>query len=257
MYICPSICLLKCLTGYIFLSHKKYNLFLVTVATFTKASEPITSAIVAVAYGVDTVSLDEGISLLGIVSGVLISTLGSYLVQSQNTSTYIESTSPSIVSSLSSCCIVMVSNLCFSFRGVHQKLLRSTNSGSSQMMDDVNLQFRIQCISKCIVKIYLLFNCAMNVAIIIIYCYRFALHVASLFAQNIFFFAVVAPRRNYTFLKIGALIFFFPSLMFDVPGIIRSIWRAAISEEGLIFNRALTQYVGLSLVNGFAFVSYK
>ncbi len=45
--------------------------------------------------------------------------------------------------------------------------------------------------------------------------------------------------------------------MFDVPGIIRSIWRAAISEEGLIFNRALTHYVGLSLVNGFAFVTYK
>jgi hypothetical protein len=113
-----------------------------------KASEPITSAIVAVAFGVDTVSLNEGISLLGIVSGVLVSTLGSYLVQSTKSSSFPKSTSPLITSPLYSCLIVMVSNLCFSFRGVHQKLLRSTNSGSSHMMDDANLQYRIQCISK-------------------------------------------------------------------------------------------------------------
>lgn len=154
----------------------------------------------AVAFGVDTVSLNEGISLLGIVSGVLVSTLGSYLVQSTKSSSFPKSTSPLITSPLYSCLIVMVSNLCFSFRGVHQKLLRSTNSGSSHMMDDANLQYRIQCIS--------------------------------------------------------ALIFFFPALIFDVPGMLKTMWKNNTTAEGYIFSRALAQYVGLSLVNGFAFVSY-
>jgi len=107
-----------------------------------KASEPITSAIVAVTNGVDTVTLDEGISLLGVVCGVLISTVGTSFFHSSS-----ESGAPlEKSSSTSTFLIAMLSNLCFSFRGLHQKLLRSSNSGSS--LDDMNLQYRIQWISK-------------------------------------------------------------------------------------------------------------
>ena len=38
----------------------------------------------------------------------------------------------------------MVANLCFSFRGLHQKLLRGTHQGTKEEMDDVNLQYRMQ-----------------------------------------------------------------------------------------------------------------
>jgi hypothetical protein len=51
--------------------------------------------------------------------------------------------------------------------------------------------------------------------------------------------------------------FFFPAIIFDVPGMLKIMWKNGIMAEGFIFSRALAQYVGLSLVNGFAFVSYK
>jgi len=38
----------------------------------------------------------------------------------------------------------MISNLCFSFRGLHQKLLRESPQGSKQELDDFNLQYRMQ-----------------------------------------------------------------------------------------------------------------
>lgn len=46
--------------------------------------------------------------------------------------------------SLQSCSIVMASNLCFSFRGLYQKLFRASPEGGSQLIDDLNLQFRMQ-----------------------------------------------------------------------------------------------------------------
>jgi hypothetical protein len=38
----------------------------------------------------------------------------------------------------------MASNLCFSFRGLHQKLFRASSHGSVAQIDDLNLQFRMQ-----------------------------------------------------------------------------------------------------------------
>jgi len=38
----------------------------------------------------------------------------------------------------------MVANICFSFRGLHQKLLRGTHQGTKEEMDDINLQYRMQ-----------------------------------------------------------------------------------------------------------------
>lgn len=46
--------------------------------------------------------------------------------------------------SISSCLVVMASNFCFSFRGLHQKLFRASSQGSATQVDDLNLQFRMQ-----------------------------------------------------------------------------------------------------------------
>jgi hypothetical protein len=40
--------------------------------------------------------------------------------------------------------IVMISNLCFSFRGLHQKLFRASPQGKASSVNDLNLQFRMQ-----------------------------------------------------------------------------------------------------------------
>lgn len=46
--------------------------------------------------------------------------------------------------SMYSCVVVMASNLCFSFRGLHQKLFRASSQGSVTQVDDLNLQLRMQ-----------------------------------------------------------------------------------------------------------------
>jgi drug/metabolite transporter (DMT)-like permease len=98
-----------------------------------KAAEPLTSATVAAVYGIETITLPQKISLGTIVLGVLVSTLGSGANSSQK-QTY--------AASIAAATIVMISNLCFSFRGLYQKLLRLHTS--SLTLDDLNLQFRMQ-----------------------------------------------------------------------------------------------------------------
>ena len=69
--------------------------------------------------------------MIGIVLGVVFSTPGYGSVNS----TYSEA--------IRICIIVMSVNLCFSFRGLHQKLFRSTPQGNASIIDDLNLQFRM------------------------------------------------------------------------------------------------------------------
>jgi len=92
-----------------------------------KAAEPFTSASIAVLWNIERLGCGEVTSLIGIVLGVVFSTLGYGSVNS----TYSEA--------IHICIIVMSANLCFSFRGLHQKLFRSTPQG----IDDLNLQFRM------------------------------------------------------------------------------------------------------------------
>jgi hypothetical protein len=40
--------------------------------------------------------------------------------------------------------MVLLGNLCFSFRGLHQKLFQASPQGTAGVMDDMNLQFRMQ-----------------------------------------------------------------------------------------------------------------
>lgn len=105
-----------------------------------KAAEPITSAATAVMWGIEVLGIPEVLSLSTIVLGVLLSTLGN----SSGTSSSTEGSSAksTFVESLESCGTVMLANICFSFRGLHQKLFRAVYPKSS--FDDLNLQFRMQ-----------------------------------------------------------------------------------------------------------------
>jgi drug/metabolite transporter (DMT)-like permease len=105
-----------------------------------KASEPITSATVAVWWRIESLSAPEVVSLLAIVAGVVLSTVGNGNRPPSPTPDVAAAAS----TSLASCVVVLLSNLCFSFRGLHQKLFRATPEGSTHAMDDVNLQFRMQ-----------------------------------------------------------------------------------------------------------------
>lgn len=99
-----------------------------------KASEPITSAILAVSWGLEVLTNLEITSLGTIICGVVLSTLGNGAGNNE---------SSSIGASFMSCMVVMTSNLCFSFRGLFQKLFQS-RSTHSFLMDDLNLQYRMQ-----------------------------------------------------------------------------------------------------------------
>jgi drug/metabolite transporter (DMT)-like permease len=124
-----------------------------------KAAEPITSASVAAIWGIEHPGREEVMSLMGIVVGVVLSTFGNQsggiigsgaidvgigatrMRRSPSSSSFSLSSSPSLPTL---CLIVMAANLCFSFRGLHQKLFRSTLRGSAIHVDDLTLQCRMQ-----------------------------------------------------------------------------------------------------------------
>lgn len=108
-----------------------------------KAAEPITSATTAVAWGIERLGGEEVGSLVGIVVGVILSTLGNSGSGSGNSNLPVENLH-SGNSLVVNCVIVMLANLCFSFRGLHQKLFRATPQGKPSVMDDLNLQYRMQ-----------------------------------------------------------------------------------------------------------------
>jgi len=101
-----------------------------------KAAEPITSAVLAVSWGVETLTFREVASLITIVLGVILSTVGN---QDSNG----DSDAATFKQSMISCATVMTANLCFSFRGLCQKVLRQS-SDEKDNLDDLNLQYRMQ-----------------------------------------------------------------------------------------------------------------
>lgn len=106
-----------------------------------KASEPITSAAVATLWQIEVLGRNEILSLATIVLGVLLSTLGNDGNATNGSSTTDVSVT-SLHDSLRTCIVVMVANLCFSFRGLYQKLFRA--DPNIVMLDDLNLQYRMQ-----------------------------------------------------------------------------------------------------------------
>lgn len=181
-----------------------------------KAAEPITSAILAVSYGIERLTGLEVSSLGGIVAGVLLSTLSSSSsgggeASSNSTMTM---TRQSILASI----IVMTSNLCFSFRGLYQKLYRhaatsagnaglsiSTTASSSTVtalqLDDLNLQFRMQ--------------------------------------------------------QTGVAMFLIPTILWDGPQLFHHLLKITLYLPTSSFVRVVARYFALSVGNGLAFSCYK
>ena len=111
-----------------------------------KASEPISSAGLAVWYGLEVMSSKEVFSLLGICAGVVISTLGNaHGNASVETDGLINDAGNAValMQSVYSSGIVLGANVCFSFRGLYQKLFRQSGNGSKALVDDLNLQYRV------------------------------------------------------------------------------------------------------------------
>jgi hypothetical protein len=94
----------------------------------------------------------------------------------------------------------MTANLFFSFRGLQQKLFRASPHGTTQMVDDLNLQYRMQ--------------------------------------------------------QLGVAILLIPVMVFEMPSLFNRVWTLSV-HIGLLRSGMLQRYIGLALVNGFAFASYK
>jgi len=109
-----------------------------------KAAEPFTSATVAVLWGIERLGKEEVTSLTGVVAGVVLSTLGHRGSGGKAAAANGDALEIPSQSLATKCLIVMLSNLCFSFRGLHQKLFRATPQGNASIVDDLNLQYRMQ-----------------------------------------------------------------------------------------------------------------
>lgn len=97
-----------------------------------KAAEPLTSAILAVCFKLETLNGAEWASISTLIVGVLCSTLGNSH----------SSSNASLVESLLSCVIVMTSNLCFSLRGLYQKWYLQKQASQKSRAEE--LQFHMQ-----------------------------------------------------------------------------------------------------------------
>lgn len=103
-----------------------------------KSSDPITTTAVALLFGMDSIqSRVESFSLLLLLIGVMLSTLGN---QNDSSSTALEA-SVTLADSIASALTVIGANLCFAFRAINQKRYQRD---SPNPMDDVNLLCRMQ-----------------------------------------------------------------------------------------------------------------
>lgn len=107
-----------------------------------KASEPITTTIVALSWKIDTLGLGEGISLGFLFTGVLLSTLGNtrgVTLDGGDGEIEPEALEASVKSTLT----VMSANMCFAFRVLCQKRYRTAAMATDQL-DNANLLYRMQ-----------------------------------------------------------------------------------------------------------------
>jgi len=106
-----------------------------------KASEPISSASLSVLWKLETMSLEESYSLLGICVGVIMSTVGNANGGAKINESIVGGSA--LMQSLRSSVIVMGSNICFSFRGLYQKLFRASPIGRPHVVNDIYMQYLI------------------------------------------------------------------------------------------------------------------
>jgi EamA-like transporter family. len=116
-----------------------------------KASEPISSAGLSVLWKLETLSAKESYSLLGICVGVVISTVGN--TKGANIDG-VGGIQQSLLQSFRSSAIVMGSNICFSFRGLYQKLFRASPMGRPSVVNDVCMQYLIHHIGVMVMAVF-------------------------------------------------------------------------------------------------------
>ena len=206
-----------------------------------KASEPITSATLAYLYSIETLGVQEVFSLIAICIGVLISTIGNHHHDHDTTSIITSTvttsakattimTNSNIKQSLLSSGIVMCSNLCFSFRGLYQKLYRSSmkqqSSQSSQSSSSTSLVIH-------------------NISIIPLSDNQLQLKVHQIGTIALFALQVLAM------LDLDRLTNHLPSM---VLGTSSQRHNNNTDDERMTFT---TSYFVLAIVNAFAFTHYK
>lgn len=106
-----------------------------------KASEPITTTIVALSWKIDTLGLHEAGALALLFTGVLLSTLGNTTAAAESGDGEIEPAA--LEASIRSTLTVMTANLCFAFRVLCQKRYRSSATATDQLTN-TNLLYRMQ-----------------------------------------------------------------------------------------------------------------
>lgn len=105
-----------------------------------KASDPITTATIAVLGNVDRLNCSEGTALIILVIGVILSTLGN--ASEAETATEVESDAEraKLMESVTTASLVLLANICFGLRALFQKRYRLSNN---RQIDDTNLFFRM------------------------------------------------------------------------------------------------------------------
>lgn len=101
-----------------------------------KAAEPLTTTAIALFFGIDTLSFNEGISMCVLIVGVFLSTMANATGDSVSYNTQ------NFHQSIKTCIVVMTANLCFALRAKSQKLFRAYPEG--KFIDDGNLLMRMQ-----------------------------------------------------------------------------------------------------------------
>ena len=105
-----------------------------------KASEPITTTLVALSWKIDTLGNAEAASLGLLFTGVLLSTLGNTQAESGDG----EIEPAALEASVRSTLTVMSANLCFAFRVLCQKRYRGAVTTATDQLDNTNLLYRMQ-----------------------------------------------------------------------------------------------------------------
>jgi drug/metabolite transporter (DMT)-like permease len=118
-----------------------------------KASEPITTTVVALAWKVDRLGKSESASLALLIAGVLLSTVGNAEAAVSSSGDAADSQEQvlsdeeeqALQNSFRISATVMTANLCFAFRAMSQKFYRrKAAAAGTYQLDDVNLLCRMQ-----------------------------------------------------------------------------------------------------------------
>lgn len=119
------------------LSNSAFHASAASFVETIKASEPITTTVVALAWQVDRLELAELACLVLLITGVLLSTVGNAGAAMTTTTTDGEAVM-ALGHSARTAASVMTANLCFAFRALSQKRYRSSRPAAEQL-DDINL----------------------------------------------------------------------------------------------------------------------